>query len=838
MKFIKTTVSIVLTLCILAGVFGAVILRPAAESSSALPEIENVSYDPLTPKVSWDAFPGAAKYKVEVYYRSSASTQYQLTEATETVDTFTSWSFYTRGYFKFNILAVNSSGQEISSPAEIEITYMLNVSYIPFNGLLTWNEVTGAALYTIEVLDSSSEKKMFSLETSVQAIDLLGEMNSAGLAAGTYFAKVLPLTSSHSQFISAQTNDFSFAGAPSPTLTEYSVERTEPDGAMVQFKPDQDVRYWYAINSAPAVSGEGTELSNNNASWLYLTGLADGEQTINIIAKNANGKTSNTLSIKIPAYKAPLTSSIYDIYRTGHTTAALQVNSEGAGTLYYAFINGTVMDIIPEITAWKQAELTDGENEVNISDVPTEDAVLWYYVEANNGERTSIDHYPLFKEYVFPEPYILSGSGEVKFTSSVDLEYLSGFTMGENDSAAELTAEGGGRSWSITLPDKDAEYIFYSVVGDNTYISCAVKTEKHEHDFSGEWKSDAEGHYRECICGEKEQSQAHQPDREEATAGRGVVCRVCGYEIAPRLTAFNIIFDSNNGSNVVATLTTNAECKLTSLPEPSAHPDSSYEFLYWSLEKNPDTAKELTLDHVFEANTTVYAVWRKTTLAFWDNIVVGLKDLAPGSSLVVEMNGETKVPANVVDEIAGEDVTVTLDLDNGVQWIVNGTDIPTGETGELDLGVSVGGNYIPEEAISGRFAANQMLQLELSHNGPFGTTLQMSMDLGEKNHGMWANLYYFDTTQNSLVFRSASRINADGNASWPFDHASSYLVVISEGCLEGHTFDDAFDPECNVCGAANDGIVMSVVVVVVTTAVVIAVVVFAVWCFARKRKKN
>lgn len=51
------------------------------------------------------------------------------------------------------------------------------------------------------------------------------------------------------------------------------------------------------------------------------------------------------------------------------------------------------------------------------------------------------------------------------------------------------------------------------------------------HDFSGEWQKDADGHWKECSCGEKSEFAAHIPG-DEATKDSPQVCTVCGYVLA------------------------------------------------------------------------------------------------------------------------------------------------------------------------------------------------------------------------------------------------------------------------------------------------------------------
>ena len=59
------------------------------------------------------------------------------------------------------------------------------------------------------------------------------------------------------------------------------------------------------------------------------------------------------------------------------------------------------------------------------------------------------------------------------------------------------------------------------------------------HDYGTDWKSDGNGHWRECACGDKSETIAHtedsgsvtKPATETETGIRTYKCSVCGYEM-------------------------------------------------------------------------------------------------------------------------------------------------------------------------------------------------------------------------------------------------------------------------------------------------------------------
>ena len=174
-----------------------------------------------------------------------------------------------------------------------------------------------------------------------------------------------------------------------------------------------------------------------------------------------------------------------------------------------------------------------------------------------------------------------------------------------------------------------------------------------------------------------------------------------------------------------------------------------------------------------------------------DKAAKELKNAKEGSTVTIDMKGETKLPASVTKEIAGKDVTVELDMGGGMVWSFSGLDVPKGGV-SLDLGVKTGTKTIPAKVIHALTGEVTTVQLQLNHNGPFGMSLKLSVDLGKKHDGLYANLYFYNPKSSALEFQSASIISG-GKASWAFDHASDYAIVIDKESHAPTTFTDVPD---------------------------------------------
>ena len=161
----------------------------------------------------------------------------------------------------------------------------------------------------------------------------------------------------------------------------------------------------------------------------------------------------------------------------------------------------------------------------------------------------------------------------------------------------------------------------------------------------------------------------------------------------------------------------------------------------------------------------------------WDAILDQLEN-AENGEITIDMGDETKVPAEILESLAGKDVEISFDLGN-VQWTVNGADIPTdADFTDLDLGVDLDTRGIPVNVINTITGEIGTVQITLAHDGEFGFTMTLTAPLGKENAGYWANLYHFDEKAEALNFEAAEKIDEDGSVTIPFSHASQYAIVI------------------------------------------------------------
>ena len=172
----------------------------------------------------------------------------------------------------------------------------------------------------------------------------------------------------------------------------------------------------------------------------------------------------------------------------------------------------------------------------------------------------------------------------------------------------------------------------------------------------------------------------------------------------------------------------------------------------------------------------------------WQVIESWTDEAKEGDTVHVDMNGSTTVPGEIFDSIRGRDVTVTFDMGNGISWTVNGLDI-TAQKGEtIDFGVYLGaeaGKSIPVDVINNVTGERYSMNLTLSHEGEFGFTAVLTVNMDAANAGLYANLFYYNPESGALEFICAGQIDSEGNTDLTFTHASDYTIVIDTEPMDG-----------------------------------------------------
>lgn len=188
----------------------------------------------------------------------------------------------------------------------------------------------------------------------------------------------------------------------------------------------------------------------------------------------------------------------------------------------------------------------------------------------------------------------------------------------------------------------------------------------------------------------------------------------------------------------------------------------------------------------------------------WDVITEEIKDAEIGDIVSVQMNGAKVLPKNILDEIKGKNITLVLNMGDGFIWTINGESVT--DAASIDMGVSLGSS-IPVSVINALTGEKEYITIKLNHSGNFGFTAVLTVNMGAKNNGYYANLYYFNELKREAEFMDSGKIRLNGRVKLTFTHASEYIIVIdaADHGSAGGTGDDTSKPDTSDTDNSNSG---------------------------------
>ena len=161
--------------------------------------------------------------------------------------------------------------------------------------------------------------------------------------------------------------------------------------------------------------------------------------------------------------------------------------------------------------------------------------------------------------------------------------------------------------------------------------------------------------------------------------------------------------------------------------------------------------------------------------------VSSIQSARPGSTVNMNLpSGKVVVEANVLKNLAGRQVTLNVQTGD-IIWTIQGMDVPSGTSlNKLDLSVDTKAAAVPDRVVRSVAGTSRTAQFSLAHDGAFGFDAQLSMKTEKRNIGLWANLYYYNPASRALEFQHASQVDSAGRMSFPFQHASDYVVIFDK----------------------------------------------------------
>ena len=148
---------------------------------------------------------------------------------------------------------------------------------------------------------------------------------------------------------------------------------------------------------------------------------------------------------------------------------------------------------------------------------------------------------------------------------------------------------------------------------------------------------------------------------------------------------------------------------------------------------------------------------------------------------------ETMVEDWEIAELEGKDKDMVVSggtEENPYTWTIHGTDITSVPPEEENVNLEIKTMDARFEGMPGQETTS--IKLDIAHNGSFGFTARLDLTLHPIHAGKYANLFYI-IEPGKYEYVQSCIIDANGVATFYLDHASSYMVVISDKEYTGET---------------------------------------------------
>lgn len=150
-----------------------------------------------------------------------------------------------------------------------------------------------------------------------------------------------------------------------------------------------------------------------------------------------------------------------------------------------------------------------------------------------------------------------------------------------------------------------------------------------------------------------------------------------------------------------------------------------------------------------------------------------------GAITVVLPETTKEVPAEVFNQAAGKDITLTFEVSDKAVWTINAKSI-TNVTKPLDLKVTLNTDNIPAAVVSALAGTKTTMQVSLAHDGVFGFEGALTLSVGADKAGKYGNLYYYNPATKKLEYQQAVVATSSGKVTYTFKHASEYVIVFDD----------------------------------------------------------
>lgn len=202
------------------------------------------------------------------------------------------------------------------------------------------------------------------------------------------------------------------------------------------------------------------------------------------------------------------------------------------------------------------------------------------------------------------------------------------------------------------------------------------------------------------------------------------------------------------------------------------------------IEKQPEETIETSPPTPSTVNSQSSESGKKSTDTGKKGESTPIPDNSGKKEVTIDINESGIVYSETLEKMKEEEIKAVFKAGENVTWTIDGNSIDADALADVNLEVRTEGGGIPDEKIQELVTdGSNYLELSLSHEGEFGFKAVLTVKMEEGNPGQYANLFYYNENE-VWEYIGASMIDESKNASFEFEHASEYLIVINDKIMD------------------------------------------------------
>ncbi|MCM1156726.1 MAG: SH3 domain-containing protein [Roseburia sp.] len=154
-------------------------------------------------------------------------------------------------------------------------------------------------------------------------------------------------------------------------------------------------------------------------------------------------------------------------------------------------------------------------------------------------------------------------------------------------------------------------------------------------------------------------------------------------------------------------------------------------------------------------------------------------------AVTIPMEDTTILTPEKLQAAKEQNFDILLDMGDYVTWSIDIDSVNMDTLKDVDMGVTLGTEKVPRDLIAAILNGNKYMEVTLAHEGAFGFSPVLNIALNPENSGRYANLFYYDPEAGILEFICDTIIDERGIASFRMEHASSYIIIVSDYSMAG-----------------------------------------------------